>query len=353
VSTSHSLKDIAEWVNGTLEGEGDVQITGLAAIQDAGEGDLTFVTGDRYATAAEACGASALLVTEGVTINAAVPVIRVPNADRAFSIVVVRFAPEPTEIPVGIHPSAFVSDDATVDATARIGANVTIDSGAHVGPNVTIYPGCYIGAHAKVGEGTLLHARVGILERVEVGKRCILHGGVTLGGDGFGFDFDAGVHNKIPQRGTVIIEDDVEIGANSTVDRARFGATRVGQGTKIDSLCQVAHNVVLGRGCILAAQVGIAGSARLGNYVVIGGQAAVTGHIEIGDGVQIAGMAGVTKSFGPGLILSGFPAGEHSERKREQARVRKMPEQIRELKQELKALREQLQGEPANDTETC
>jgi len=238
---------------------------------------------------------------------------------RALEILHPRHRPE-----AGVHPSAVVASDAEVGEGVAVGPHVSIGSGTRIGPRTVVGAGCVIGRHVEIGSDTLLHPRVVIEDGCRVGCRCILQPGVVIGGDGFGFATVDGVHHKVPQVGIVVVEDDVELGANVCVDRATLGVTRIGRGVKVDNLVQIAHNVEVGAGSILVAQVGISGSTQLGHHVMMGGQAGVVGHVMLGDGVLVDAKAAVFKSVPAGTRVGGIPAREHREWLRDSANLRRL-----------------------------
>ena len=283
------------------------KIIGAAAILEAAPGDVTFYANARYLPALKASKATVALVPED--FREAIPAIpvRVGDPKAAFAKILERLAPEPIRIPPGIHPAAIVAEDVEIGENATIQACAVIEPGAKIGARTVIGAGSYLGHAARVGADCAIAPRVTVGARCLVGDRVILHSGVVLGSDGFGFELVDGRHAKIPQTGIVQIDDDVEIGANTTIDRARFGRTWIGEGTKIDNLVQIGHNVVVGKHCIICALTGISGSVRLGNYVVLGGQVGMVGHIELGDGVQVGGQSGITKSLPPGAVVWGTP----------------------------------------------
>ncbi|MEZ4653969.1 MAG: UDP-3-O-(3-hydroxymyristoyl)glucosamine N-acyltransferase [Candidatus Eisenbacteria bacterium] len=251
---------------------------------------------------------------------------------RSFLQVLQIFSRPPDQPPTGIDPSAIVSPNAQLGEGLAIGPHVVIEDGVHIGDGTVLMAGCYVGPRSRIGRGCRLYPRVVIREDIQVGDQVILHPGVVLGSDGFGYAFDAGQHRKIPQMGRVVIEDDVEIGANSTIDRATTGETRIGRGTKIDNLVHVAHNVEIGPLSILCAQAGISGSTRLGRGVTLAGQAGLVGHIEIGDGARVGAQGGVTKSVKAGETVSGYPATNHGRASRMYAALRHLPDALRSLR---------------------
>jgi UDP-3-O-[3-hydroxymyristoyl] glucosamine N-acyltransferase len=252
--------------------------------------------------------------------------------------------------PKGVHPTAIVADGVHLGNDVAVGPYAIVEKGTQIGDRSIIYGGCYIGHDAKIGKDTIIYPLVSLRERVEIGDRVIIHSGTVIGSDGFGFATVQGVQEKIPQIGTVIIEDDVEIGANVTIDRARFNRTLIGKGTKVDNLVQIAHNVTVGKHSIIVAQAGISGSTVVGDKVILAGQAGIVGHISIGDGAVVAAQAGVTKSIPNNTKVSGYPAKPHEHAKRVNACVQRLPlayNKIKELEEEvarLKSILERLEN---------
>jgi UDP-3-O-[3-hydroxymyristoyl] glucosamine N-acyltransferase len=308
---SYRLCELADIVGGEVVGDGDVEICGVAGIREAMPGDITFVANPRYAEFLNDTQASAVI--GGSELSPLKPLIRIENPYYAFLQVLNLFAVErAVRYPRGVHESAVVQQDVVLGKEVSIGAFCQISAGSRIGDRTTILPGTFVGEGCVIGSDCLIYPNVTIREGTEVGCRVILQPGVVLGADGFGYAKNGSSHHKVPQIGRVVIEDDVEIGANSCVDRATTGETRVGRGSKIDNLVQIAHNVVLGEDSVLAAQVGISGSTEVGRGVVIGGQAGLQGHITLGDHVTVGGQAGVTKSVADGMVVSGYPAREHA-----------------------------------------
>lgn len=334
-----TLREAADLTGGWVAAEyHGVEIAGVASLDDAGPGDISFYANPRYLRSLRRCHATAVFVPHG--FGEEVPPIRiwVDNPGEAFARVLERFAPAPVPYPPGIHPSAIVSPEAQIGEEVHVGAGAIIEAGARVGARCIIGAACYIGHGCTLGEDCRLFPHVTILERSRIGHRVILHSGVVIGSDGFGYEFRDGAQRKIPQTGIVQIDDDVEIGANSTVDRARFGRTWIQRGVKIDNLVQIAHNVTIGEHSILCAQVGISGSTRLGSFVTLAGKVGVNGHIEIGDGAVVTAMAGVTKSVPPRDVLVGLPARPMREYKENYALLHN----IHKLYARVKALEERL-----------
>lgn len=345
-----TVAEIARRVAGRVDGDGDTVLTGLDEIRQARPGTLTFAGGP-YLRYVQSTQASAVLVPEDCP--AAKPVlIRVPNPDAAFAKVAAAFCAPPAQPQPGIHPVA------CIDPAAQTGPNLSAGPGAYVGPGavlgarVVLHANAVVEADAQVGDDTIIYANATVGAGVKIGARCILHPGSVVGSDGFGFTFEDGRHKKVPQAGTVDVGDDVEIGANSCIDRARFGTTAVGEGTKIDNLVQVGHNVRIGKHCILCGGSGVAGSAILGDYVTLAAGAGVSGHLEVGDRVTVAALGGVTKSIPPGLTVSGFPAIEHSQEQRLKAGLRMLPKSLktlRALEQRIEQLENLLDGREAKN----
>ena len=335
-----TARHIAEAIGAVVVGNPDQVITGFAPADSARPGDLTFAENEAYFLRARGSLASAILVAadfapEGKTL------LRVDNARVAFARVLPLFFPEPTPAP-GIHPSAVVAPTATVDPSAHVGPYCVVGERARIGPSAVLMAHVCVGDDCSVGEGTRLHPHVTLYPRTHLGRRVRIHAGSVVGSDGFGYVLDGGEHRKVPQVGQVLVQDDVEIGANTTIDRAALGATVLGRGSKIDNLVQVAHNVVVGEHCIVVAQVGIAGSTRLGNYVTVAGQAGIAGHLRIGDRVTLAAQSGVMHHIPEGQKWMGSPAQPDRVTKRQLLAVERLPELLRrvqELEREVSALR--------------
>ncbi len=339
-----TLGEIAQLIGGELVGDPDIVITGISGIKEAKEGDITFLANSKYQRLMKSTRASAVITSKDVN-NTKKPLIKTDNPSLAFSKVVGLVAPNYVKHPKGIHPTAVIGRDVKLGEKVALGPYVIIEEGADIGDNTIIYGGCYIGRKAILGNNCLIYPNVTIRERIEIGNRVIIHSGAVIGSDGFGFAAVKGVQKKIPQIGTVVIEDDVEIGANVTIDRARFDKTVIGAGTKIDNLVQIAHNVIVGKNCIIVAQAGISGSTRLGERVILAGQAGIVGHITIGDGAIVAAQAGVTKSVPAGTKVSGYPAKPHEKAKRVNACVQKLPQlyqKIKELEEKVEILERKL-----------
>ncbi len=340
-----SLEELARNVGGRVAGDGAVRIRGVNGLTDAGPGDITFLHNPKYAALLAVTKASAVVLAEGMT--SALPAIVAKNADRAFGRIAELLVGAPPRPAPGVHPTAFVDPAARVAKDAAVGPLCVVEAGAVIGERCLLHAQVFVGRDATLGPDCHLHPQTVVRERCELGARVTLQPGAVIGGDGFGYATEQGVHHKIPQVGIVVLEDDVEIGANSTVDRARFGRTVIGRGTKIDNLVQIAHNVVTGRGCLLVSQSGVAGSTKLGNYVVLAGQAGVIGHLELGDGVIITAQTGLTKDVPAGGVMSGSPASDRKTHLKELAALAKLPEvlpELRRLRAELEAVQKKTQG---------
>lgn len=342
------LRELAARLDCTLEGDGDIEIRRVAGIEDAGPGDLTFFTNARYAPALRTTQASAVILGDRAE-PAPCAMLRSPNPYLTFARAVGLFAP-PAAAEPGVHPRAFVSDTAVVAADATIGPFAVVEAGARVGARTIIHAHAVIGPDARVGADCVLHARVSVRERVQLGDRVVVQDGAVIGSDGFGFARDAGgTHVKIPQVGGVVVEDDVEIGANTTIDRPAVGETRIQAGTKIDNLVQVAHGVRIGRNALLAAQVGVAGSTTLEDAVTLAGQVGVAGHLTIGKGTIATAQTGIPASLEPGSFVSGYPAIPNREWLKAAALFRKLPElrrHLSDLDRRLAELEARLSGRP-------
>lgn len=304
-----TIEELASLVGGEIAGNSHAtRITGVASIAEAVEGQLTFFGNARYLPALRNCRASAALVPLGFADEIPAVQIRVPNPSLAFAQILEKYAPAPVVYPPGTHPTAIIGENVTLGVGVSIQPYAVIESGARLGDGTVVGAHCFIGQQAEIGPQCFLHPQVMIRESSVLGARVTIHSGTVIGSDGFGYEFSQGRHVKIPQIGIVQIDDDVEIGANVTIDRARFGRTWIQTGTKIDNLVQIAHNVTIGQHCILVSQVGISGSSRLGNYVTLAGQVGLAGHLELGDQVVVGAKSGVSKNIPAGEHWFGIPA---------------------------------------------
>jgi UDP-3-O-[3-hydroxymyristoyl] glucosamine N-acyltransferase len=337
-----TLETVAKAIEGTVVGDGSIEITGCAGIREAQAGDLTFLANPRYEEYLEHTQASAVIVAENHR-HTKKTLVQNPNPYLAYLKAVRFFQGETCPPEPGIHASAVVGGSAYIDPTAQIGPHVVVEDGASVGPRTAIQAGSYVGAGARVGADCTLYPNVTLREGCELMNRVIVHSGAVIGSDGFGFVRDGSVHRKLPQVGNVVVEDDVELGACVTIDRATTGTTRIGAGSKIDNLVQIAHNVQVGRNCIIVAQVGISGSTVLGDGVTLAGQVGVVGHIEIGSGSMVGAQSGVSKSIAPGEKMFGSPAQPLALAKRIEASIRNLPELIQTVRR-LKRRVETLEG---------
>ncbi len=341
-----TLAEIANRVGGRLVGDGEAAVTGVAALAEAGPGDLSFLANARYLPQLAATRAAGVLLREAHAAACPRPAIVVGDPDWAFAVAAERFTPPPPAPPAGVHPLACLGPGVRLGAGVSVAPFAVVEAGAVLGDGVVLHAHAFVGAGAEIGAGSVLHPGARVRERVRLGCRVILHSGAVAGADGFGYAVVDGTVRKILQTGTVEIGDDVELGANTTVDRARFGATRIGRGTKIDNLVQIAHNVEIGEQCLFAAQTGISGSARIGDGVMMGGQVGLVGHIDIGDGARIGAQSGVAKSIPPGAVYDGTPARPLMPYHRVQASLQRLPElakEVRELRREVERLKARLE----------
>jgi UDP-3-O-[3-hydroxymyristoyl] glucosamine N-acyltransferase len=330
------LSDLADAVGGRVEGDPNRRVRGVATLDDAGPDDLSFLTNPRYRPALAGTRAGAILVGPRMTIEGR-DLLVAADPYLALAEILDRMHPAPRPSP-GVSPDARVASGATIGADVGIAPFAVIGSGARLGDRVVVGAGAVIGEGSAIGEDTVLLPRVVLYPGTRVGARCLIHAGAVLGGDGFGFATTAGTHRKVPQLGRVVVEDDVEIGANSTIDRGTLGETRIGRGTKIDNLVMVAHGVVIGPHGLLAAQAGVAGSTRIGSHVAIAGQSGTAGHLRLGDRVVVAAKTAVFTDLPEGSFVAGIPAVDHRAWKRSLAHVKALPE----LKSRLRALEERL-----------
>lgn len=338
-----SLQEIAQYLGGRVAGDGGILIGGLATLDDAGEGQLTFLANPKYAAKVATTNASAVLMGEGGNAHGKNAIFH-PNPYLAFAKLLTLFYTAPA-VPRGVMPGAFVAEGAKIGADVSVYPGASIGAGAVIGDRVTLHPGVVIYPGAVIGDDVTLYANVSVRERCRIGNRVTIHDGTVVGSDGFGYAPDGNAYYKIPQIGIVVIEDDVEIGSNCTIDRAALEVTRIGRGTKIDNLVQIAHNVVIGEDCIIVSQVGISGSTQLGNHVTLGGQVGVAGHIKIGENVMIGAKSGVVGSVAPNQVLSGIPVMPHREWLKSAGLVPRLPEfrkSLSALEKKVAALEQEL-----------
>lgn len=336
-----TLKDLARITGGEVEGDGNILIKGVSGIKEAADGQVTFLANPKYVKDLGSTKASAVIAAPGVPAGG-LPVIRAANPYLAFAKAVWAFAPK-KKAPAGVMDGAIVSPGATLGEGVTVYPNAFISEGVSIGNGTVVYPGVFVGEGSKVGDDCILYPNVVVREGITIGDRVIVHGGTVIGADGFGYATDGGRHYKIPQVGGVVIEDDVELGSNVSVDRGALGDTVIRRGTKIDNLVQIAHNVVVGEDSIVCGQAGISGSTELGHHVVLAGQTGLVGHIKIGDGAQVGAQSGVMNDLGPGQPYSGSPAVPHKEWLRMMAVMPKLPEMRKQLMEILKKL-EKLEG---------
>ena len=321
-----SVAEIAGRLRGRVEGNPEAVITGLAGIREAEHGDLSFIANSRYVAAAAVTKATAVIVAEDWSRPCSATLIRVNNPDKAFAETAVWFASPPVIFQPGIHPTAVVAEGAKIGSNVFIGPYCVIEPDVVIGDRCVIYAGCYIGHGSLIGEDCKFYPQITIREYAQIGKRVVIHSGTVIGSDGFGYVQEGAVRKKIPQIGIVVIGNDVEIGANVTIDRARFGQTRIGNGVKMDNLIQIAHNVTIGDNCVIIAQVGISGSTSIGKRTILAGQVGIVGHLEIGSDVIIGAQSGVSKDIPPSTFVTGSPAIPHEKYLKNHAHLMRLPE---------------------------
>ncbi len=344
-----TVQEIARIINAQIEGDATLDITGVAKIEEAQAGHISFVSNPKYAQYLTTTKASAVIVSNDLKGDANTVLLRTANPYFAFMKVVRQFFPQESLIEKGVHPTAVIHETAQLGENIRIGAHVVVGSNCQIGSDTVLMPGVVIGSGVTIGEGCTIHARVSLRERVVLGDRVVIHDGTVIGSDGFGFAPEGGTYHKIPQVGIVIIEDDVEIGANTTIDRASLGETRIKRGAKLDNLIQVGHNCTIGENTVIAAQTGLSGSTHIGRHVRVGGQVGFAGHMSIGDNVAIGAQSGVSKSVPSDQFVFGYPAKPHGEAFRIQAAVHRLPELVKELR----ALKKRLEKLENNTRNSC
>jgi UDP-3-O-[3-hydroxymyristoyl] glucosamine N-acyltransferase len=323
-----TVQELAGRVGGRVVGDGSVAIACVAGVDEATADALTFATDERYLAAALASKAAAVLVDAAIApAESAKPLLVVENARVALVGLLAALRPPRPRGPFR-HPTAAIEPDAELAADVYVGALAYIGSGCRVGSGTVIDTGAYVGAGVTIGESSWVHPRASVMERCVLGSRVVLHAGCVIGSEGFGWAFVDGRLERIPQVGNVVLDDDVEIGANTCVDRAQTGSTRIGTGTKIDNLVQIGHNCQIGKHCAFASLTGLAGSTVIGDYVKIAGQVGTRGHMKIGSGATVAGQSGVWGDVEPGKTVSGNPARDHREDMRREVMLRKLPKLI-------------------------
>ncbi|MBI3802829.1 MAG: UDP-3-O-(3-hydroxymyristoyl)glucosamine N-acyltransferase [Nitrospirae bacterium] len=338
-----ALQEVADLVQGKVAGDPHLPIRGIAGIDEAEPGEITFLANPKYLAKAMKTRASAVIVGKRIE-GAPCALLLVDDPYFAFTRLLSHFHPS-RRAPAGVDPRAAIGQGVILGEGVAIGPFVTLEDRVRIGDRVQLGAGVFIGEGSEVGEESLIYPNVTIREKVRIGKRVILHSGTVIGSDGFGFAPHKGRYHKVPQVGGVIIEDDVELGANVAVDRATLGNTVIGAGTKVDNLVQIGHNVVIGADSILVAQVGISGSAKIGRRVTLAGQVGVAGHLTIGDNVVVGGKSGVTKDIPEGENVSGFPPLPHRDWLKAQASFPHLPEmreRIKALEKEVETLRQRI-----------
>ncbi len=343
---SFTAQEIAQQLGGEVVGDPAIQLSGFSPATNAKAGDLTFAENETFFQKAEQSAAVAILV-DGPFQSDKKTVIRVPNARIAFAKVLPIFFPE-AKFTAGIHPSAVIATSAVIDPTAHIGPHCTVADGVKIGPRTALIASVFVGAGSTVGEDCFLQPNITLYSKTQIGNRVRIHAGTVVGSDGFGYVLDQGLHRKVPQVGHVVIHDDVEIGANVTIDRGALGPTTIGRGTKIDNLVQIAHNVTLGDHCLLISQVGVAGSTKMGNYVTLAGQVGVAGHLKIGSKAIISAQSGVMHDVPEGEKWFGTPAQPDRRLKRQLIAIQHLPELVKRVA----ALEARLNGETSRTEES-
>ncbi len=340
-----SATQIAQLIQGRVEGNGDMTVSGFGKIEEAGQQQLAFLANPKYEDYLYTTQASIVIVNEGLELKQAVnaTIIRVPDAYTAFATLLDAYQQMQQQQLVGIQQPSFIDDSAQLGEQVFVGAFAYIGKNASIGKGAKIYPQVFIGDNVSVGESAVLHPGVKVYHQCKIGKKVIIHAGAVIGSDGFGFAPQAdGSFKKVPQTGNVVVEDFVEIGANTTIDRATIGSTTIQAGAKIDNLVQIAHNVVVGNNTVIAAQAGISGSTHLGKNVMVGGQAGIVGHLQIADGARINAQSGVTKSLKqPNTAVTGSPAFDYTTALRSQVAAKHLPDmekRLKELEKQLAAL---------------
>ncbi len=343
-----TVAHIAQQVQGLVEGDPSIELTGFAPADSAQEGDLTFAEGPRHFGAAENSRAAAIIVS-GDLHSSRKTLIRVAHARVGMARVLPLFFPPDTLQP-GVHPSASIAPDARVDTTAHVGPGCVVASGAHLGARSKLLGGNHVGRDCRVGDDVCLFQNVVLYDHTQIGDRVVIHAGTVIGSDGYGYVLDTGHHRKILQVGNVIIEADVEIGANSAIDRGALGATRIGQGTKIDNLVHIAHNVIIGKHCLIMGQAGFAGSTQLGDYCVVASQSGIAGHLKLGNQSVVGAKSGVMRDVPEKETVLGIPALPDRQTKRQWIGAQQLPEMLKRMR-DLEKQVAQLAGQVAANLE--
>jgi UDP-3-O-[3-hydroxymyristoyl] glucosamine N-acyltransferase len=339
-----SAAQIAMLINGQVEGDAGTIVNSFGKIEEAGKDQLAFLANPKYEEFLYTTGASVIIINKSLELKKPVSatLIRVPDAYSAFASLLEKYQEMVTQQLSGVQKPSHMAETARCGENVFIGVFSVIGNQAEIGANTKIFPNCFIGDQVKIGEHTIIHPGVKIYHGCVIGSHVIIHAGTVIGSDGFGFaPLADGSFRKVPQIGNVVIEDYVEIGANSTIDRATIGSTVIHKGVKLDNLIQIAHNVEVGESTVMAAQAGISGSTKVGKHVMIGGQAGIVGHIEIGDGVKINAQSGVSKSLDAGKAVTGSPAFDYTSALRSQAISRRLPDlekRVKELEKMIKLL---------------
>jgi UDP-3-O-[3-hydroxymyristoyl] glucosamine N-acyltransferase len=344
-----TASQIALLINGTIEGDANAAVNSFGKIEEAKTGELAFLANPKYEDHLYSTEASVIIINESLQLkqNVGSTLIRVPDAYSAFATLLAKYQEMMTQQMIGIQQPSYIAKTASYGENVFVGAFAYLGENVTIGNNTKIFPGAFIGDNVKIGNGTIIHPGVKIYKDCVIGDRVTIHAGTVIGSDGFGFAPQAdGTFKKVPQIGNVIIENEVEIGANTTIDRATIGSTIIKAGAKLDNLIQVAHNVEIGNSTVIAAQAGISGSTKIGKGAMIGGQAGVVGHVQIGDGAKINAQSGVSKSIEAGKAVTGSPAFDYTAALRSQAISRNLPELEKRVK-ELEALVKELIKEKA------
>ena len=339
-----TLAEIAKLVDGKVVGDENLVVTGLSGIQEAKEGELTFLADKKFTSFLETTNASAVILPTGIEVSGK-SVVYTENPSLAFSTLISELYENYTQSFTGVDETAVVGDNVSLGKDVVLAPYVVIEDGASIGDDTVLMPGVFIGKNTKIGKQCFINANASVYYDTVIGNNVIIHSGSVIGSDGYGYTQQDGKHHKIPQIGNVVIEDDVEIGANVAIDRARLNQTLIRRGTKIDNLVQIAHNVDIGEAALIISQVGISGSVKIGKGAILAGQAGVAGHLEIGDGAIVAAQGGVTKSVPSGEMVSGYPAKSHKHAQKVNAALQNLPDYvktIRELKNKVEELEKKI-----------